>query len=360
MTVTELRVSTSDKEERRVTASRTVDDILAVGASAAAALGLVWVVYYRLLPFDGILGFIVLWYIAFIGIYALVTAQRYRKLDMVDRTMSVIVHSAGALVIGTLLVLITFTVMKGIGALRLNFFTETMSGVGFEQGLDRGGVLHAMVGTLEQIGISTIITVPLGIAAAVYLNEVRGPLSRPLRMIVEAMSALPSVVAGLFIFAAWILFFGFDRSGFAAALALSVMMLPIVTRTAEVVLRLVPNGLREASYALGSSQWRTVIHVVLPTARPSLMTAVILGVARGIGETSPVLLTAGYTAEMNANPFDSAQVSLPLLTFRLVTLPHDLMVQRAFGAGVVLLIVVMTLFLIARAIGGRGALSKGR
>lgn len=347
-------------EVRRLTSTSGLDEVLSVAGSASGALALSWVVYYRLLPVDGILGFVLIWYAVFIGLYALVTAQKHRRLDILDRTMSVVMHSAGALVIGALMMLVGFTIYKGVTSFRPNLLTETMEGVDVNAGLDAGGALHAMVGTLQQIGIATAITVPLGIGAAVYLNEVRGPLTRPLRMVVEAMSALPSVVAGLFIFATWILVLGFDRSGFAAALALSVMMLPIITRTAEVVLRLVPNGLREASYALGSSQWRTVWHVVLPTARPSLMTAVILGMARGIGETSPVLLTAGFTAVMNGNPFRDAQVSLPLFVFKSVTQPFDTAVSRAFGAAVVLMLVVLILFVTARIIGGRGAARSGR
>ena len=132
------------------------------------------------------------------------------------------------------------------------------------------------------------------------------------------MTALPSILAGLFIFATWILVLGFERSGLAAAIAISIMMLPIIIRSADVVLRLVPGNLREASAALGAPQWRTVWHVVLPTARSGLTTSVILGVARGIGETAPVLLTAGFTATMNLNPTANPMVSLPLAAFEFV------------------------------------------
>ena len=147
---------------------------------------------------------------------------------------------------------------------------------------------------------------------------------------------------------------GLPKSGFAAALAISVMMLPIIIRAADVVLRLVPGSLKEASLALGTGQWRTVWHVTLPTARSGLMTAVILGAARGIGETSPVLITAGYTASMNTNPFSGPMVSLPLAAFNLVGNPQITSIQRAFGAAMTLLVVVLVLFVIARIIGGRG------
>lgn len=197
-----------------------------------------------------------------------------------------------------------------------------MSGTGPLDPLTQGGALHAIVGTLEQIAIALLVTVPLGLACAVFLNEVPGRYARFVRTIVEAMTALPSIVAGLFIYATWILLLGQDKSGFAAALALSVMMLPIVIRASDVVIRLVPGSLKEASYALGAGQWRTVWTVVLPTARSGLTTAVILGTARGIGETSPVLLTSGIAAGLNANPVDGPQLSLPLATFTLVVSPR--------------------------------------
>jgi phosphate transport system permease protein len=197
------------------------------------------------------------------------------------------------------------------------------------------------------------MSVPLGIATAVYLNEGRGWLPRTVRTVVDAMSAVPTIVAGLFVYSMLVIRFGVERSGFAAAFALSISMVPVVTRTAEVVLRLVPNGLREASLALGCTQWQTVKGVVLPTARSGLVTAVLLGVARVIGETSPVLLVAGSTNELNYDPLNDPQVSLPLFVFNQVRLPLDEAIARAFGAAVVLLLLVVVLFALARIVGGR-------
>jgi phosphate transport system permease protein len=145
-----------------------------------------------------------------------------------------------------------------------------------------------------------------------------------------------------------------QRSGFAASLAITVMMLPIVIRASDVVLRLVPGNLREAAYALGTSRWRTVWHVVLPTSRSGLVTAVILGTARGIGETSPVLLTSGVTAVMNVNPFEGPMISLPLQVFTFIKSPEPGMIARGFGTAAVLILLVLLLFVIARTIGGRG------
>ncbi|WP_239377738.1 phosphate ABC transporter permease PstA, partial [Frankia sp. Cj5] len=238
--------------------------------------------------------------------------------------------------------------------LHLNFFTRTMSVTAPSDPLTSGGALHAIVGTLLQVGVAVFISVPLGITTALFLNEIRGPLARPVRTIVDTMSAIPSVVAGLFIFATVVLALGTNRCGFAASLAITIMMMPIITRTAEVVFRIVPGGLREASFALGASQWKTVWHVVLPTARPGLLTAVILGVARGVGETAPVLLTAGFTNDLNADPAHGAMLSLPLYVLNYVKFPQPESVARAYGAALTLLALVLTLFVIARVVGGRG------
>src|SRR5262249_14298542 len=256
------------------------------------------------------------------------------------------------------------TFWRARDALRhLNFYTESMGGVRQLDPLTEGGILHAMVGTLEQIGIALLITIPLGITCAVFLSEMPGAFSRFVRTVVEAMTALPSIIAGLFIYATLILSLDtsaddarglLPKSGFAAALAISVMMLPIIIRAADVVIRLVPGTLREASLALGASQWRTVWHVVLPTARSGMTTAVILGTARGVGETSPVLRTAGFTAITNPSPCRGAQVSLPLQAYQLSRSPYPDMVSRGFATAALLMVIVLVLFVIARAIGGRG------
>jgi phosphate transport system permease protein len=216
-------------------------------------------------------------------------------------------------------------------------------------------MLHAVVGTLIIISISLAIAIPLGILCAVFLAEFPGTLSRIVRTVVEAMTALPSIVCGLFIFATWILLLRNPTSGFAAALAVTIMILPIIIRSADVVLRLVPGNLKEAASGLGASHWRSVIYVLLPSSRAGLMTAIILGTARGIGETSPILLTSGYTTFYNFNPFSGPMVSLPLATFSLVKEPSQTQEARGFGAAVVLMVLVFVLFLIARILGGKGA-----
>ncbi|MCW2747221.1 MAG: phosphate transporter permease PtsA, partial [Nocardioidaceae bacterium] len=210
------------------------------------------------------------------------------------------------------------------------------------------GVLHAIVGSLIQVGLAVCVTVPLGIGTAVFMTEVGGRFARLVRTVVEAMTALPSIVAGLFIYTTLIVGLGVPRSGFAASMALAVMMLPIIARASDVVLRVVPGGLREASLALGASRWRTVWHVVLPTARPGLATALILGVARGIGETSPVLLTSGAASFLVVNPTGGVMNSLPLFIYQTVRSGEPIYITRAFGAASILLGLVLILFIAAR------------
>ena len=256
------------------------------------------------------------------------------------------------IVFATLVYIVAYSVFRGSEALPyLNFFIEDMSYTGPLDPVTQGGVIHAIVGSLIQIGIALAITIPLGLATAVFLSEVPGPFSRFLRTIVEAMTALPSIVAGLFIYATFILILGFDKSGFAASLAITVMMLPIMIRASDVVLRLVPSTLKEASIGLGADNFRTMWQVTLPTARSGLVTAIILATARGIGETSPVLLTSGFTASFNANPFEGPMVSLPLAVFQFVKSPEPTMIARGFGTAAVLMLLVVILFVIARIIG---------
>ncbi|MFJ6196618.1 phosphate ABC transporter permease PstA [Micromonospora sp. NPDC092111] len=343
-------------EPRRSTAGVRRTDVLSLLGAGAAAVALTVLVYTRLAPFDGPLGFVVLGWVTFLGCYALLVGLDEDGPTVRDRTVAVVVHSLAVLLLVALVVVVAYPVTRGAKAIfwHGNFFTGDLASAGPLAPLDRGGILHGIVGTLEQIGIALLITVPLGLACAVFLNEVPGRFARVVRTVSEAMTALPSIVAGLFVYATVILMLGFDRSGFAAGLAITVMMLPIVIRAADVVLRLVPGTLREASLALGAPQWRTALFVLLPTARSGLATSVILGTARGIGETSPVLLTAGFADGMNTDPFDGPQVSLPLMTFKLVGSASEYDVARGFGAATVLLALVLLLFLLARLVGGRG------
>jgi phosphate transport system permease protein len=331
-------------------------DLLNLAGAAATGLCVALLLFGRLASFSGLIAFVVVVLLVFLGTYAALVSLTDDGPAVRDKVMTVILWTLAGLVFLSLVSVIVFTLWRGRQALtQSNFFTEDMSKAGSLAPISVGGIKHALVGTLWMIGIALAFTVPLGLICAIYLNEVHNRFSRFVRTIVEAMTALPSIVAGLFIFATWILSLHFLQSGFAAALALSVMMLPIIIRAADVVLRLVPGTLREASIALGAPSWRTMRYVVLPTARSGLATAVILGTARGIGETSPVLLTAGFTNFYNGNPFHGPMVSLPLATFIFVRTGLKPMIARGFGAASVLLVVVLVLFVIARILGGRGA-----
>lgn len=336
------------------------DDVIVVAGSALSALATTWLVYQAMTPLTGTLGFWVSWYAVFLGTATFLTWQLHDRVRAKDQIARLVVWSAGVVVIVALLLVVLYTVSRGYHALRPRFFLEDQRFVGPLSDATEGGGKHAIIGTLQQVGLAMVISVPLGVMTAIYLSEVRGRLTRPLRMITDAMSAVPSIVAGLFIYAVWILMLGNDASGFAGALALSVLFLPTVTRTSEVVLRLVPGGLREASLALGGNEWRTTSRVVVPTARTGLTTAVILGMARVIGETAPLILTIGGAFVVNSNPFSGKQDALPYFVFRLVRFPQEAQIQRAWTGALVLLMLVLVLFVIARAIGGRGPDHIGR
>jgi phosphate transport system permease protein len=337
-----------------------LDDALVTGGGGVSALATAWLLHQRLLPFSGGLGFWVLWYVIFLATVSFLLFQIRGAVAARDGIARVVMWTGGLIVIAVLLSVVLYTISRGYHTLRWQFFTEDQRFVGPLSDATEGGGRHAIIGTLQQVGLAMVISVPLGMMTAVYLSEVRGRLQRPLRMVTDAMSAVPSIVAGLFIYATWILALGQPQTGFAGALALSVLFLPTVTRTAEVVLRLVPGGLREASLALGGNDWRTTSNVVLPTARSGLATAVILGMARVIGETAPLILTIGGAFVVNSNPFSGKQDALPYFVYRLVRFPQEAQVQRAWTGALVLLALVLVLFLIARAIGGRGPDHIGR
>lgn len=342
-------------EVRRSTATLRRADVYAALGAATASISLTAWLFTQLQLFTGVVAFVVVAFALFVLFYWTVLRVDSTNLAVRDKLVSVVIQAIAIVLILVLVVVVVFTFSRGLATLlHLNFFTQDMSRTGPLDPLTSGGVLHAVAGTLIMIGMALAISIPLGLTTSVFLSEYPGRFSRLVRTVVEAMTALPSIVAGLFIYATIILTLGFERSGFAASLAMTVMMLPIIIRSADVVLRLVPANLKEASLALGSTKWRTVWGVTLPTARSGLTTAIILGTARGIGETSPVLLTAGVTTYLNLNPFSGPMLSLPLATFSFVRSPEPNDIARGFGAAAVLMLLVLALFIIARLIGGRG------
>ncbi len=342
------------EEPRRLVSAWDSENVIATGLAGASSLAFTWLVYERLTPLSGIVGFLLSWWATFVVISFLVAWERRDVLAARDHLARTLAVTAALVVLVPLIAIMVGVIGKGYHSLRLHFLTQDQSSVGPLDSATKGGASHAIVGTLEQVGIATLISVPLGFATAVFLNEIGGPLSKPVRMLVDAMSAIPSIVAGLFIYAALIQSGYIRQSGLAAALSLSVLMLPTVTRTAEVVLRVVPGGLREASLALGAPEWRTTWRVILPTARAGLTTAIILGVARTVGETAPLILTTLGNTGFNGNPFHGAQAALPLYIFQLFRQDLPNSVTRSWNGALVLITLVLVLFIIARIIGGRG------
>jgi len=212
-----------------------------------------------------------------------------------------------------------------------------------------GGIYQAIIGTLEQVGLATLMAVPFGLLVAIYLVEYSsGRFGRFVSFFVDVMTGLPSIVAGLFIFALWILALGQSFSGFAGSMALTVLMLPTVVRSAEEMLKIVPDSLREGSYALGIQKWVTVVRIVLPSALAGIVTGVMLAIARVTGETAPLLVTVFGNPALNFNPFSGAQASLPLFVFGEAGLPNETAINRAWAAALVLILIVLILNVVAR------------
>jgi phosphate transport system permease protein len=304
---------------------------------------------FAVTPFNGPLGFVVVAYVLFLaGTYLLGRVRVSRKVGA-DRAVTAIVTSAAMLVLVALGVIVWLPISKGAKNLNWAFFSETLEKVDPSLPIEQqgGGAMHAIVGTLVQVGIATLISVPFGILTAVYLNEVKGRFAPIVRVLVDAMSGIPSIVAGLFIYAMWVVGFGAGFSGFAASLALGILMLPTVARTSEEMLKLVDPSLREASLALGSSEWRTTLQVVLPTARTGLITATILGIARVAGETAPLIMTA-FGSDKVVGPvgaLSDEQSSLPLFVFQRFAQDDT---SRAWTGALVLILLVVLLFALAR------------
>jgi len=226
------------------------------------------------------------------------------------------------------------------------WWTNSLAGVLPEE--FAGGVYHAIYGTLIQAAIAAVISVPLGIMAALYLVEYgRGTFAKVTTFMVDILAGVPSIVAALFIFALWIATLGFPQSAFAVSLALVLLMLPVVVRNTEEILKLVPDELREASYALGVPKWKTIVRIVVPTALPGMISGILLALARVMGETAPVLVLVGYSRSINFDAFDGNMASLPLLIYTELINPEEAGVLRVWGAALTLIFIIAALYLAA-------------
>ena len=266
-----------------------------------------------------------------------------------NEVASGLITSSFVILVSPWLSIVYTVISRGYHAIYRGFFTTDMRLTAPDAELASGGIEHAIVGTLLLVLIASIISIPLGILSGVYITEIRGRFTVLVRFIVQAMSGVPSIVAGLFIYSTLVMTTK-SFSGLAGGLALAVLMIPTVARTSEEVLKLVPEDLRFAAYALGSSQSSNVFRVVLPTVRSGLVTSGILGVARVAGETAPLLMTAQYFVAFKSNPFDGPIASLPVLTFSFLQNGSEFAVARAWGTALVLLMLIMVLFVLARAV----------
>jgi phosphate transport system permease protein len=304
-------------------------------------------------------GWLVLSAVVFVVALPLWSAAVESRRAAVDRLMTSLVWGTFGVAVIPLVWLIWTVVRQGLPMISVEFLTFDMRNV-FGPG---GGIYHALIGTLLVTLAAAVISVPVGLLAAIYLVEYgKGrPLARGITFLVDVMTGIPSIVAGLFALALFVLIFGPEvRMGFGGSVALSLLMIPIVVRSTEEMLRLVPTDLREASYALGVPKWRTITRVVLPTSLGGIITGVTLAIARVIGETAPLLVVAGKTDSVNFNLFDERMTTLPVYIFYSFTQPGVAPagsggdapgIARAWGAALVLIAIVMALNLLARLVG---------
>jgi phosphate transport system permease protein len=252
--------------------------------------------------------------------------------------------------------IVSTVVLKGYKGIHFGMFTNDMTQASVNDPVQAGGLLHALIGTIIMVGGALIVSFPIGLLTALYLTEIRGKLARPIKFLVQAMSGVPSIVAGLFILSILVIPVTQELTGLMGSLALSILMIPTIARTAEEMLLLIPNELREAGVALGATQWRTVSGVVVPAAKSGLVTAVILGIARIIGETAPILLVSGGADALNFNPMSGPMGSLPFYIWKaFLTGGTEEAYARAWGGMLILLILIVVLFGLARYLSGRRA-----
>lgn len=302
----------------------------------------------QLTPLKGKLAYFFLFFIFYAVVTSIAQYLARGRAAAKDAIIKAVVVLGAVITVLPIASIIITVVSKGAAGIRPGLFTNDMSMATPTDPLTNGGLLHAITGTLTLVAISLVLSVPIGILTALYLTEIKGRFTAPIRFLVQAMSGVPSIVAGLFILSAVLYPITKSYSGFMGALALTILMIPTITRTSEEVLLLIPNELREAGVALGGTQWRTVAMIVLPAARSGLITAMILGVARIAGETAPILLLTGGGDKVNPNPFNGSLGSLPYYIWKSFNAGSPEAITRAWAGLLVLLVVVLILFTLAR------------
>ena len=325
--------------------------LVALAASALAGLSMGW----------GPVGIVVvagLLYLVALPLWSRVVENRRAA---VDRLVTGLVWVALVIAFVPLVSLLTMVIKEGAPVLDGKFFTYSMRNIIGE----KGGIYHAIIGTVLITLAATIISVPVGLLSAIYLVEYgdRSRTAATIRFLVDVMTGIPSIVAGLFAYALFVVFFGPGiHMGLGGGVALSLLMIPIVVRSAEEMLKLVPADLREASYALGVPKWKTIVKVVIPTALSGIITGVTLAIARVIGETAPLLIIAGSTDSTNFNLFKDQMMTLPVFIYYSYTQPGnhpEIARPMAWGAALVLILIVLVLNALARVLGKLFAPAKG-
>ena len=341
-------IPTPQKPWQPTTLDKLEDFLIVVAAFGVAGMSV------QFTGLNGKLGFFVSLFIALLvlnfGFHYLKRGSAAAK----DSLLQVFTIMAIVLTLIPIVSIIATVVSKGYKGLHWGLLTKDMALASVNDPIVAGGLLHALLGTIIMVGGALIISFPIGVLTALYLTEIRGPLTRPIRFLVQAMSGVPSIVAGLFILSSVIYPVTNSLSGLMGSLALTILMIPTIARTSEEMLHLIPNELREAGVALGGTQWRTVAGVVLPAARSGLVTAIILGIARIIGETAPLLLVTGGGDATNLNPTQGAMGSLPYYIWKsFLTGGTPEAFSRAWGGMLVLLSFIFILFGLARYLSGR-------
>ena len=309
-------------------------------------------------PLKGKLGFAIVLIIMSIVVSSLVSGIRRDKKAALNSTTTVLVYIASAFVIIPLFSILYEILRLGVGGLSFGIFTKDMSLTSADSPLTEGGLLHALIGTLYVVVLASILSTPVGLLASLYIVEVKGRFAGLVRFFIQAMSGIPSIVAGLFIYAIWMINMGNSYNAVAGAGALAILMIPTVARTSEEVLKLIPSDLREAGLALGATQWRTVAMIIIPAAKSGLVTAVILGIARVAGETAPLLLTIGGADAINLNPFSGNSSAMPYYVWKNYSLGNPESISRAWLGVLVLMIVVFIFFSLARFFGRSKGVKK--
>ena len=311
--------------------------------------------FVAITPMKGKLAYFAVFFI----VYAILTASLKGVQRGSAAAKDALVNSLVA--IGAIVTIIPVTsilatvLAKGLPGISFGLFTHDMTLATPTDPLNNGGLLHAITGTLILVTIALILSVPIGVLTALYLTEIRGVFTGPIRFLVQAMSGVPSIVAGLFILSAILYPITKAYSGLMGSLSLTILMIPTIARTSEEVLNLIPNDLREAGTALGGTQWRTVAMIVVPAAKSGLITAIILGVARIAGETAPILLLTGGGDKVNPNAFSGPMGSLPYYIWKSFNAGSPEAITRAWAGLLVLVGLVLILFTTARFLGSRKA-----